>query len=94
MILGNGLVVGLNQTTSGGDIDVYLLIDDIPTRTKYKYRDISEDKNFQIIIDNAGSGTWYFFLFNFYFFKFFFYLYYFCFIFFTLLYIYKCLRFT
>jgi len=56
---GNGLIVSVSQTSVGGDSDLYLLQNDIPTRSHFAYRDISGSNNYRIIVENAGNAAWY-----------------------------------
>jgi len=56
---GGGLLVVVNQTSQTGDADLYLLQNELPSRTKYSQRDITTNRNFAIQVDNAGTQTWY-----------------------------------
>jgi hypothetical protein len=51
------LEIMVNQTSSG-DCDMYVQINDIPTRSNYYTRDISTTRNFGITIQNAPQGRW------------------------------------
>jgi hypothetical protein len=55
---GNGLTVTVNQTNSG-DVDLYMLLGEVPTRTKYTYKDISSTSAFTVTVADPGTGIWY-----------------------------------
>jgi hypothetical protein len=52
--------VELNQTSATGDCDIYVQVNDIPTRNSYYKRDISTKKQVAFPISDAASGTWYY----------------------------------
>jgi len=57
---GSILSVELNQTSSGGDADLYIRFRDYPTRNDYDYRDSSSRTKVIISIDVAArQGPWY-----------------------------------
>jgi Bacterial pre-peptidase C-terminal domain/EGF-like domain len=57
--VGNGLVIEVNQTTSG-DVDVYVQVGGLPTRQNYLARDMGTGANTKITIQSIpSSGTYY-----------------------------------
>jgi hypothetical protein len=55
---GSALVVEVNQTSVGGDVDLYMQMNQIPTLNS-PYKDTSINQNFALTIPDAGTGTWY-----------------------------------
>jgi len=62
---GNGLMVIVNQTSISGDVDLYVLVNDFPTKSHYAQREISTSKNFALFVPNPTAGTWYIGIFGF-----------------------------
>jgi len=55
----NQLMVTMNQTTTNGDVDIYLKYNAVPTLYSYDYRDTSIKQNVEIDINEPHLGTWY-----------------------------------
>lgn len=54
------ILVEVNQTNTVGDVDVYIQIGTLPTRSSYFQRDISTDQGVRFTLASAAAGTWYF----------------------------------
>jgi len=52
------LRIDLNQSSSG-DCDLYVQVNDIPTRNTYYKRDITTRASVTLSLDNVAAGTWY-----------------------------------
>jgi hypothetical protein len=55
---GGSLIITVNQTL-GGDVDLYLLQNQFPTKTTFAYKDTTTAINFGITVQNAGTAVWY-----------------------------------
>lgn len=55
----SNILVNLVQAEDGQDCDVYIRINEEPTRFEYEYRDISFDSNFTITIENPAFEVHY-----------------------------------
>jgi len=50
----------LNQTSRGGDCDLYVQQSTLPTRSSYYRRDISTSLSISLLLQDITLGTWYF----------------------------------
>jgi hypothetical protein len=60
----NSLVVHVEQNEALADCDIYAKLNDWPNQTSYDYFEMSYNKIFNITINDAGVGTWYFSIFG------------------------------
>eukprot|EP01119_Soliformovum_irregulare_P007740 TRINITY_DN2020_c0_g1_i1.p1 TRINITY_DN2020_c0_g1~~TRINITY_DN2020_c0_g1_i1.p1 ORF type:complete len:605 (+),score=92.04 TRINITY_DN2020_c0_g1_i1:32-1846(+) len=54
------ITVQMNQTTYGGDVDLYIQIGYLPTRSSYLIRDVSTSPSVSFTMSQAAAGTYYF----------------------------------
>jgi len=60
LVYRGNLKVELNQTSSTGDCDIYVQLNDIPTRNNYYKRDITIRTEVSFQMEALQPGTWYF----------------------------------
>src|SRR5690606_15289039 len=63
IVLGSGgyALQWIINSTTGSDCDLYIQYDNYPTRSSWRYRDISTRKNIVLTVPAASAyeGTWY-----------------------------------
>ena len=55
----NGLAISVTQTSSFGDIDLFVGKDSYPDVSNYEYQDTSSATHLSINVAPADSGIWY-----------------------------------
>lgn len=54
-----GLLIVINQTNLGGDVDLYVLPGDFPSQSHYTQKETSTSPSFSLTIPNPSAGVWY-----------------------------------